>query len=128
MRRGILLHIIILVTLVSVLLVPAGPPVRPTSVLDEPPVVFAELLNPLGETTDSNGNVYVSSDRTFYNLITKLAPDGTKLAELPIGDILAIGQTAHLATDSSSGRILALEQDGTLAQVDFNLTSYTPLL
>ena len=84
--------------------------------------IFAELNRPLGVTVDSSGNVYVISDNTVSLLISKFAPDGRPLRQVPFGNITSSESLGHLAFDQSGNTLWNLGQNGIVSIFDSDLT------
>lgn len=75
--------------------------------------VFAHQLSlPIGVATDLTGNVLVTSDNVLNVKISKYAPTGQLLGELPFGNITSSEAIGHLATDPGTGLVWDLLQDG----------------
>jgi hypothetical protein len=83
------------------------------------PVVFTQLSLPSGIATDADGNVFVHSDAVTTTLLTKFAPNGAALGQLPLGgiDVTEFGGS-RLATDPTRNLILLLSPQGRILQID----------
>ncbi|MGH9944727.1 MAG: pre-peptidase C-terminal domain-containing protein, partial [Pyrinomonadaceae bacterium] len=98
----------------------------PTPTPGPSPTIFAQLLTPVGAALDSSGNIFVSSDAVNSTLITKFAPNGTVLAQIPIGNFLSVGSIGHLDTDPATGLIWDLLPTGEVGLINPTSGQITP--
>lgn len=84
-------------------------------------VLTNELSLANGVTTDAAGNIFVSSVAGGLPVVTKFAPNGAPVYQIGTGGIAA----TKLAYDSSSNRVVALEERGSLTVFDANTGQIT---
>lgn len=72
---------------------------------------------PTGVTVDSSGNLFVVSDKVFNVAVSKFAPNGALLWEIPIGGI-TIGFQGKIATNPVTGQLFFLAPNGQILLIN----------
>ena len=86
---------------------------------EEPVTLFARgLLNPMGITLDADKNVFVTSDGVSDVLLTKFAPDGQPIGQVPFGGFTCTECVAQLAFDPGMGLIWEVQPNGNVFVID----------
>jgi hypothetical protein len=90
------------------------------------PSTFANLDGPFGVTVGNGGNIFVTYTDTLQTPhLRKFSPSAQQLDDKTIGSVDT--DTGRLATDSATGKIWDLGQNGILRLVDPQTLSYSTL-
>lgn len=80
--------------------------------------IFAQLKQPIGLATDSAGNLIVQSDRVWSLLLTKFAPTGAILGQVPVGNIDPSSFSGHMARIPNTNYMLLMSANGIMYSID----------
>jgi hypothetical protein len=91
--------------------------------------IFASLLNPVGITIDTQGNLITNSDGSRNLVLSKFSADGSLLKQAEYRTSLS-GDLGYLSPVTKQGKIFQLQSDGDLIAIDpvsLSMTQYANL-